>query len=161
MKTRVVSKKAFKVAGIKGEAIKSHACPSIWDKLYEHASFIELELLGNGQSMGLCYGEVVDDTINYMAAYHVSDDNLNRAKALGLELLDVAEADYFVATLKGSVPKSIQDGWRYVMEEYFPVYGYEHAGSPDFELYSQGDMTSDDYIMELWVPFTKVTESIN
>lgn len=160
MKTRIVSRDSFKVAGIKAEGIKSYQCPSIWDKLYEHGSFIELELLGNGQSLGLCYGEVVDDSINYMAAYHVSNENQTKAEAIGLELLDVPAADYFVATLKGPIPKSIQDGWRFVMEEYFPVYGYEHLGSPDFELYSQGDTTSEDYVMELWVPFIKTSETI-
>lgn len=160
MKTRIVSKEAFKVAGIKGEGIQSHECPSIWDKLYEQGSFIELELLGNGQSMGLCYGGMIDDRINYMAAYNISDENLAKAEAMELDLLDVPAAEYFVATLNGSVPQSIQNGWRYVMEEYFPVYGYEHTGSPDFELYSQGDMTSEDYVMELWVPFTKSSQSI-
>ena len=160
MKTRIVNKDAFKVAGIKGDGIQTHECSSIWDKLYEYGSFIELELLGNGQSMGLCYGDTLDDRINYMAAYNVSDENLAKAEAMGLELLDVPAAEYFVATLKGSVPQSIQNGWRYIMEEYFPVYGYEHAGSPDFELYSQGNMTSDDYVMELWVPFTKSSQSI-
>lgn len=160
MKTRIIKRDAFKVAGIQGEGIFSHDCPAIWTRLYEKASLFELELLGNGQSMGLCYGEVIDTSINYMAAYNVSNDNVAKAKALGLEILDVPAAEYFVTSLKGAIPKSIQDGWLYVMEEYFPVYGYQHTGGPDFELYSQGDMTSDEYVMELWVPFTVVNQPI-
>lgn len=160
MKTRIVKRDGFKVAGVKGDAIDSQQCPAMWDKLYEQGSFISLELLGNGQSMGLCYGEMLDDNINYMAAYHVSEANIEKAEAMGLEILELPAAEYFVATLKGAIPQSIQNGWRYVMEEYFPVYGYQHNGSPDFELYSQGDTTSEDYVMELWVPFVKNAQSI-
>lgn len=29
------------------------------------------------------------------------------------------------------------------------------SGAPDFEVYSEGDMNSDNYEMELWVPVVK------
>jgi len=45
---------------------------------------------------------------------------------------------------------------QYVMETFFPEQGYCHAGTPDFEAYSEGDMCSPDYRMELWVPIVKV-----
>lgn len=154
MLKRIVKKEAFEVAGIKLEQITSAECPNAWNALYEKASFIPLEMMGNGQSMGLCYGEMKGDKINYMAAYHLN--NHTKAEELGLDILALPSAEYFVLTLKGPVPKSIQDGWQYVMEEYFPTYGFEHAGTPDFELYSQGDMTSEHYTMELWVPFVRL-----
>lgn len=41
------------------------------------------------------------------------------------------------------------------MENFFPEHGFRHAGSPDFEVYVEGDMDSPAYKMELWVPIVK------
>lgn len=41
------------------------------------------------------------------------------------------------------------------MENFFPEHGFRHAGSPDFEVYAEGDMDSPAYKMELWVPIVK------
>ena len=32
---------------------------------------------------------------------------------------------------------------------------YRHAGTPDFEVYGEGDMYNPNYEMELWVPIVK------
>ena len=41
------------------------------------------------------------------------------------------------------------------MEVFLPEQGYVHAGTPDFEVYFDGDMYSPDYKMELWIPLAK------
>ena len=41
------------------------------------------------------------------------------------------------------------------MEEFFPQNHLMHSGAPDFEVYAEGDMSSLDYRMELWVPVVK------
>lgn len=153
MKTRIQARAAFKVAGVKAENITAAECPAIWNKLYDKSSFIQLEMMGNGQSYGLCYGEMQADKINYMAAYNLSDEN--KSQDLGLDILSIPESEYLVISLIGAVPDVIHQAWKYIMEDYFPNQGYQHAGSPDFELYSQGDIQSPDYRMELWVPIVK------
>ena len=57
--------------------------------------------------------------------------------------------------LKGRVPESIQEGWKYAVEVFLPEEGYKHSGKPDFEVYLEGDMNRDDYEMELWIPIEK------
>ena len=52
-------------------------------------------------------------------------------------------------------PDSIHVGWKYLFEVLFPEQGYRHSGKPDFEVYSEGDMYSETYKMELWVPIVK------
>ena len=88
-----------------------------------------------------------------MAAYDVKDEKM--AKKLGLDILEVPKAEYAVAKLKGAIPNCIHEGWKYVIEVFFPEQGYKHAGTPDFEVYSEGNMDSPDYEMELWVPIVK------
>ena len=88
-----------------------------------------------------------------MACYDAAD--VKAAKAMGLETASIAEAEYAVVDLCGKVPDCIHKGWKYIFEVFFPEQGYRHSGAPDFEVYEEGDMTSDAYRMQLWVPIEK------
>ena len=153
MNITIQKKQAFTVAGVNEQSINSSLCPSVWDKLYEKYSHDELASLGNGQSVGVCHDMENSSTINYMAGYIVND--VDKARSMGLDVLEVDEAEYVVVDLVGSVPESIHNGWKYAMEVFFPEHGYIHSGKPDFEYYHEGDMHSKDYKMELWIPITK------
>lgn len=153
MNITIQKKQAFTVAGVNEQSINSSLCPSVWDKLYEKYSHDELASLGNGQSVGVCHDMENSSTINYMAGYIVND--VDKARSMGLDVLEVDEAEYVVVELVGSVPECIHNGWKYAMEVFFPEHGYIHSGKPDFEYYHEGDMHSKDYKMELWIPITK------
>lgn len=153
MNITIQKKQAFTVAGVNEQSINSSLCPSVWNKLYEKYSHDELASLGNGQSVGVCHDVENSSTINYMAGYIVND--VDKARSMGLDVLEVDEAEYAVVELVGSVPESIHNGWKYAMEVFFPEHGYIHSGKPDFEYYHEGDMHSKDYKMELWIPITK------
>ncbi len=153
MNITIQKKKAFTVAGVNEQNINSSLCPSVWDKLYRKYSHDDLARLGEGQSVGGCHDVESPSTINYIAGYIVTD--IDKAKNMDLDILKVEEAEYAVVELVGSVPECIHDGWKYVMEVFFPEHGYAHSGKPDFEYYYEGDMDSKDYKMELWIPITK------
>ena len=153
MNITIQKKKTFTVAGVNEQSINSSLCPSVWDKLYEKYSHDELASLGNGQRVGICHDVENPSTINYMAGYIVT--GADKARSMGLDVLEVEEAEYAVVELIGSVPDCIHDGWKYAMEVFFPEHGYIHSGKPDFEYYYEGDMHSNDYKMELWIPINK------
>lgn len=153
MDIKIEKKQAFKVAGYNEQDINSSLCPNVWDKLYEKYSHEELAGLGKGESVGVCHDVESPDRINYMAGYITTD--VEKAKDMGLEVLEVDEAEYAVVELTGKVPECIHAGWKYLMEVFFPEHGYIHSGKPDFEYYFKGDMYSPDYKMELWVPVVK------
>ena len=81
--------------------------------------------------------------------------DIEKAEEMGLEIVEVAAAEYAVVELTGKIPDSIHAGWKYLFEVFFPEQGYRHSGKPDFEVYSEGDMYSETYKMELWVPIVK------
>lgn len=149
----IQKKKAFTVAGVNEQKINSSLCPSVWGKLFEKYSHDELARLGSGQSVGVCHDVENPSTINYMAGYIVTD--IDKAKGMGLYVLEVKEAEYAIVELIGRVPECIHDGWKYAMEVFFPEHGFVHSGTPDFEYYYEGDMDSPEYKMELWIPITK------
>ena len=153
MDIKIQKKPAFIVAGVLLEAIDNSKCPSAWDQLYAHHSFEMLEGLGSGQSFGVCSDVKEGEIINYIAAYDVTDKA--KAEELGLSIKEIAEAEYAIVPVKGPIPESIHHAWKYVLEIFFPETGYRHSGAPDFEVYSEGDMSSPDYQMELWIPVIK------
>lgn len=153
MNVTIQKKGSFTVAGFNEENINSLLCPKVWNKLYEKYSQEELASLGDGESVGICHDVESPNVINYMAGYIVTD--VDKAKSMGLDILEVEEAEYAIVELKGVVPECIHNGWKYVMEVFFPEHGYVHSGTPDFEYYYEGDMDSKDYKMELWIPIVK------
>ena len=153
MDIKIQKKAAFTVAGVLLEAIDNSQCPSAWEQLYATHSFESLEGLGSGQSFGVCSDVKEGEIINYIAAYDVT--NKAKAEELGLSIKEIAEAEYAIVPVKGPIPESIHHAWKYVLEIFFPETGYRHSGAPDFEVYSEGDMSSPDYQMELWIPVIK------
>ena len=153
MDIQIQKKPAFTVAGVLLEAIDNSKCPSAWEKLYNNHSLESLENLGSGQSFGICSDVKEGEIINYMAAYDVTDKT--KAEELGLSIKDVPAAEYAIVPVKGPIPASIHNAWKYVLEVFFPETGYRHSGASDFEVYTEGDMSSPDYQMELWIPVIK------
>lgn len=161
MNITIQKKKAFTVAGVNEQNINSSLCSSIWGKLFSKVSHEEMSKLGTGESVGVCHDilnldnhDVLEaNKINYMAGYIIND--VDKAKSMDLDILEVEEAEYAVVELIGSVPECIHTGWKYAMEVFFPEHGYVHSGKPDFEYYYEGNMHSKDYKMELWIPITK------
>ena len=153
MDIKIAQKPAFAVAGVLLEAIDNSLCPSAWNQLFEKQSLETLASLGNGQSYGICSDVKEGGIINYMAGYDVTDQE--KAKALGLTIMEIEATEYAIIPVKGSIPGSIHQAWKYVLEIFFPETGYCHSGAPDFEVYAEGDMDSPDYEMELWIPIVK------
>lgn len=153
MNITIQKKNSFTVAGRNEQNINSSLCPSIWEKLYEKYSHDELASLGEGQSVGVCHDVENPSIINYIAGYIVTD--VDKVKSMGLDILEIKEAEYAIVELTGSVPECIRNGWKYAMEVFFPEHGYVHSGSPDFEYYYEGDVDSKEYKMELWIPIVK------
>lgn len=135
------------------EAIDTSLCSETWNGLFKQVPIEKLEQMGSGQSFGVCYDIKNVNAINYMAGYDVKDKE--RAKELCLEVMEIPDNEYAIVKLKGPIPKCIHEGWKYLMEVFFPETGYEHSGDPDFEVYYEGDMSSPEYEMELWVPVRK------
>mgnify|MGYP002743122828 FL=1 len=150
MDIKIQKKPAFTVAGVLLEAIDNSQCPSAWEQLYATHSFESLEGLGSGQSFGVCSDVKEGEIINYIAAYDVTDKT--KAEELDLSIKDIPTAEYAIVPVNGAIPTSIQHAWKYVLEIFFPETGYRHSGAPDFEVYTEGDMSSPDYQMELWIP---------
>ncbi|MNP55404.1 Bacterial transcription activator, effector binding domain [compost metagenome] len=50
------------------------------------------------------------------------------------------------------MPNSIQDLWKRVYSEWLPQSSYELIPTYAIEYYTEGDIKSEDYISEVWIP---------
>ncbi|WP_269528356.1 GyrI-like domain-containing protein [Anoxybacteroides tepidamans] len=50
------------------------------------------------------------------------------------------------------MPEAMQKAWAYIFSEWFPTQPYQYAGTPQLEVYPDGDPSSHDYRSEIWVP---------
>lgn len=150
MEIRMEKGLPFSVAGINLRGKAGDEFSGLWHRLFSKYDMRQLNSLGNGQSYGVCSFMDENNAFDYMAGVHCTDPD--KAKAMGLDVVTLPEANYAVLGLKGPMPECIREGWTYFMETFAPQQGLRHAGTPDFELYADGDMRSPDYRMELWVP---------
>ena len=67
----------------------------------------------------------------------------------------VPEAAWAVFDCVGPVPQAIQNGWKYLREEWLVKYPFPHAKCPELERYSHGDPRSAvgaaDYLSQIWI----------
>lgn len=150
LEIKIKEKKGFKIAGLPVTRDLNSISMDSWKKLISKLNERGIQKLGSGQCYGACFEIGEQNTFCYMLGYDVSDEETSRQ--LGMEILNVPASIYAVVELVGQVPNCIHEGWQYVVETFFPQEGYKHAGTPDFEVYLEGNMSSPNYKMELWIP---------
>lgn len=55
----------------------------------------------------------------------------------------------------GAMPNVMQEVWNKIFTEWFPSNGYEHTMTPELEVYTDGDPSSESYYSEIWIPVKK------
>ncbi|GAE85884.1 GyrI-like domain-containing protein [Bacteroides reticulotermitis] len=156
MKYRTVNLDAFSVIGVKNFTSIENGenfikIPQMWASLPEETMnrLGELSNLKPSGVLGIC-AEMHDNGFDYWIAAATTKEC-----PAGFEKLDIPAAHWIVFEITGAMPKAIQDGCRYIFNEWFPSSGYQHADAPEIEWYSDGDMSSSDYKSEIWIPVIK------
>ena len=157
MNYRIEKEKGFKLVGkIKGVTTKDGQnfieIPKFWNELCENGTCDKLMDLcddSNKSMYGVCYNFGKDE-FDYMVAVE-SNKELNEK----YEVLDVPELTWVKFECRGRMPEAQQSVWKRIFTEWFPTSGYEHDEGPEIEWYSDGDMNSDNYLSEIWIPIKK------
>lgn len=64
----------------------------------------------------------------------------------------IPESTWAIFDCRGAVPKAIQDGWKYLTEEWLIQYPFRHAPCPELEWYSDGNAYDGNYLSQIWIP---------
>ena len=159
MNYRIENKERFTVVGLKermtgtvDSSENANRMMEIWSNLTEEKTS-EIMSLSNGYIHGLIGITAHDNGTEF--DYYVAATTDNKTDAPNMNLLDVPASTWAVFDCVGALPDSIGETWKRIFAEWFPSSGYENADSPCLEVYFDGDVTSDDYRCELWLPVIK------
>ncbi|GAB6089380.1 AraC family transcriptional regulator [Spirochaeta dissipatitropha] len=166
MKYRIVEKEAFTLSGVSirtsqdgGDNMLS--IPKFWQESAQSGLVEKLAMQHGPMGMlGICHDyNPADNCFSYSISIEKPLDS-NVKLPDGSEDIQVPAATYAVFESIGPMPDAIQAVWKKIYSEWFPGTDYEHAGTPDFEVYPiqadpDCDGSSPDYRSEVWIPIKK------
>ena len=157
MNYKIVEKESFKVVGVKREFSCENGenlagIPKMWDDVHVDGTNDLLFDLNNGQIKGVL-GVCVDkrNTGSSLMDYWIGTDHKGETPE-GLLELEIPASKWGVFEVHGAMPEAMQNTWKQIISEWFPSSHYQHAGTPDLEVYSSGNPSSPDYYSEIWIP---------
>lgn len=161
MDYKIVEKEAFEIL----EKVEAHSIenetnaksiPDFWTRSHNDGTVKTLfeNATDNTFIFGVCYGNNSDSakTFNYSIGA-TCDENTIVPK--GFRKNTIPARTWAVFECKGAMPKAIQDMWHKITAEFFPTSGYEPTYEMDIEAYTEGDMSSENYRSEIWIPVVR------
>ncbi|PYZ94787.1 AraC family transcriptional regulator [Salipaludibacillus keqinensis] len=154
MKYRIEERESFTAVGIHKEfsvVNNSHSneIPKLWGEVNENGTSDQLFRLNNGKIdgvLGICLDKG-NEKIDYWVA-----TEYNGATPEEYEEITIPASKWAVFEVHGPMPDAMQNAWEQIFSEWFPSSAYEHAGTADFEKYTQDDPFSKDLYSEVWIP---------
>lgn len=158
MDYKIVQKKAFQVIGKELTVSTKNQkqlqmIPHFWDECEANGVVSKICSLDPKQPLlGICMDFEHDkEQFSYMIAIEDIQNSTNTE----LERREIPASTWAVFTSIGPMPHAIQTVWHRIFQEWFPATGFEHAGTPEFEVYPPGDGSAEDYQCEVWIPIIK------
>lgn len=156
MKYKIVEKEAFKVVGIKDRF--SHvdnlgaSVGNMWARTPQE-TMEKIMALSNIEPVALvgAYSEMYEDNTT---DYYIGTITTNHCPS-DLVTLEVSAQTWAIFEIVGALPTAMAEVWGRIFSEWFPTTGYEHSKAPEIEWYSSGDMSSETYKSEIWIPVVK------
>ncbi|WP_257350907.1 AraC family transcriptional regulator [Pseudalkalibacillus decolorationis] len=157
MQYKVVEKDGFQIVGIKREFSLCNeenlvGIPKMWSEVTTDGTSDILIKSNNDQLKGLL-GVCVDKSDSksehmdyWIATAHDGDT------PVGLLKLDIPASKWAIFEVHGPMPDAMPKVWKQIFSEWFPSSGYEFAGTPELEVYTDGDVSAPDYYSEIWIP---------
>ena len=154
MKYQIVEREGFQAIGVKKEFSLENegnivGIPKMWDELNGDGTTDKLAQINNGQIKGVL--GICDSKSNNSIDYWVATEYVGDVKE-GFEVIEIPASKWAVFEVHGPMPDAMTNGWKQIFSEWFPSSGYEYAGTPEFEMYTDDDPFSADCYSEIWIP---------
>ncbi|QOR68168.1 AraC family transcriptional regulator [Cytobacillus suaedae] len=158
MKCNIIERNSFRVIGKKREFCLLNGenlteIPRMWDEVNSDGTSRFLAKSNNGQIkgiLGVCVNKR-DGNSNQAMDYWVATEYVGNIPQ-GYDSLEIPTSKWVIFEVHGAMPDAMQNTWKQIFSEWFPTSGYLHAGTPEFEMYTDDDPTSLDCYSEIWIP---------
>ena len=125
--------------------------PGFWSDCQKNGTFSRLASLDAGTPKGL-FGLFRRDEKNPDALEYCIMVKADAALPEGWTEIVIPKTTWAVFDCVGPVPQAIQNGWRFLQEEWLVNYPFEHANCPELEWYSDGNAYAADYGSQILIP---------
>ncbi len=154
MKVRIMKKPTFKIVGIKQHEIKRVDTLNLWKEINQRLKEHEIK---KGRAYGIVFNYKSKKSFSYFAGYKISDIDIIRE--LDLSAIGILSQEYAIAYVKGRPSNSlIEKSLDYIKEDYLIRKGYKVSSDQIIEVYPEGNKSSNEYEMELWLPVEPIDE---
>lgn len=159
MNYRIIDKGSFTIIGkqtrisaVDGESFKQ--VPGFWHKCMNDGSYEWM--CSKAGNLGVIGAST--DLQNFNKGffnYTIGIEKINEALPKGYTSVNIPAATWAVFESVGPLPEALHDIVRRIFSEWFPATGYQHGCAPELEVFPVGDMFSEDYRCEIWIPIKK------
>ena len=138
------------------DEINKDVIPDFWTESRQNGTLDALHRYASGQHglFGICYGDSADSANEFCYSIATVAD-VGGSVPAGYRVTKIPASTWALFTCKGAMPNAIQDMWHRIYAEFFPSSAYQPTEEVDIEAYPDGDMSSNDYVSEIWVSVTK------
>ena len=125
--------------------------PAFWSECQRDGTFSQLITMDQGTPQGVFglypYENFNSDRQNYSLMV-ISDDALPK----GYYEISIPATTWAIFDCQGPVPQAMQNGWKYLHEEWIMKYPFQHAACPELEWYSNANAYDSNYSSQIWIP---------
>lgn len=161
MNYRIEAKESFEVI----ERVETHSTeydnnlksiPDFWARAGSDGTIAKLSELTCDKKyvFGICYASESKDSKEFDYSIAVQFEK-NTEVPKGYRKSTIGAKTWVVFECVGAMPNAIQDLWKRIVTEFFPVSSYKPTYEMDIEAYTDGDMDSPEYRSEIWIPVEK------
>lgn len=157
MRYKIVEKGAFQVIGVKREFSLENeenlrGIPKMWDEVHADGTNDLLISLNDGELKGIL-GVCVDKREAQLEEieYWIGTNSLSDVPD-SFETIVIPPSKWGVFEVHGPMPHSMPNTWKQIFSEWFPSHQYEHAGTPELEVYPADNPNDPNYYSEIWIP---------
>ncbi|MDO5539693.1 MAG: effector binding domain-containing protein [Eubacteriales bacterium] len=149
-------KKAFRLIGksIRVSCINNkhyEKIPEFWSECQKNGTYSALVSFDTGNPKGIFglfgYYDKSTNEIEYSIMV-ISDKDTPQ----GFTEMFIPNSVWAIFDCRGNIPQSIHKGWKYLNEEWLIKYPFKHAKCPELEWYSDGNVYSENYLSQIWIP---------
>ncbi|HTR01119.1 MAG TPA: GyrI-like domain-containing protein [Candidatus Acidoferrum sp.] len=153
---RIVAREAFAVVGVGTKVIMGHGATILDFWQTRRGDGTVAALVARRQTPGLigvCYDYGLADLSFYYLIGIVEPVNAHAELPSHWQRIDIPAADYAVFTCDGPLAVTVKELWRRIYTEWFPESGWEHAPTPQLQIYTRQYHTAcSNQRCELWIP---------
>lgn len=151
MDYKIISRDSFRVLAMK-RTFKTESgfseVPKFWTEYYSNS--YDKKVRGK---IGICEQERLNST---EFKYGIGSEYSEGSEILeGFGIISIPASTWAVFRCVGLMPDAIQEVWKRIYSEWLPQAEYERIEEYDFEMYTDGNNQSKDYVSEIWIPVKK------